>query len=286
MSIMNNSDRSLQKRQRIVLISTIVYFFIELLGGFMYNSLALVTDASFMAINITGQFIAIYIERISKRQPDNKKTFGYERARVLSGLFNGILLGFLTFYVLKEGYAKILNPPLVETTEVIIIALIGLIVNGSGFLILYRHSNKINVKASMLLILNDTLGSVGVVIAAVVISYTGFYFLDPLAGVIIGLLVAWPTYILIKENVNILMESNTFGINVEEVRTCIYESDANISTVKDIHIWGITPEIKILAVRIRTNGQTLQRENIKIIKNKLETQFGFADLFLETYEDK
>ena len=93
--------------QRVVLLTTIVYFFIELFGGLHYHSIALVTDASFMAINITGQLIALHVGSLAQRLPDKDKTFGYERAKVLSGLFNGMLVGFLLFYVFIGAYHKI-----------------------------------------------------------------------------------------------------------------------------------------------------------------------------------
>jgi len=102
------------------LILTVIYFFIELIGGLYYKSLALVTDASFMAINITGQLIALYAGRLAQRLPDKNKTFGYERAKVLSGLFNGMLVGFVLFYVLIDSYNRIMNPQPLDADKVFI----------------------------------------------------------------------------------------------------------------------------------------------------------------------
>ena len=222
--------------QKIVLVLTIGYFFMELFGGLHYRSIALTTDAAFMAINISGQMIALYVERLSRRKPDNSRTFGYGRAKVLSSLFNGILVGFIIFYVFIEAYAKIRRPEPMEADPVLMIAVIGLFVNGFGLLELYKHSGDINIRGAFLLILNDTLGSVGVIISALIIRYTGLFFVDAIAGILVGLLAAYPTYYLLKESVQILMEGNCAKIDVDEVRDFILDSFDDVSHVKDIHI--------------------------------------------------
>lgn len=269
--------------QRVVLSLTIAYFFVELFGGLYYHSLALVTDASFMAINVSGQLIALYVGRLAQRLPDKKKTFGYERAKVLSGLFNGMLVGFLLFYVFVDAYHRISHPEPLEADKILVIAMIGLFVNAFGLLKLYKHSSDISIRGALLLILNDTLGSVGVITSSVLIRYTHLYFIDPLAGVFIGLLAAYPTYFLIKDSVQILMEGNPAKIDVDEVEDYLYRTFHDITSVKDLHIWGLSPEKIILAVRIRTNG-VYGRETIKNMKHLLKDQFGLSDIYVELYE--
>lgn len=272
--------------QKVVLVLTIAYFFVELAGGLYYHSIALVTDASFMAINVSGQIIALYIERLSRRLPDKSRTFGYERAKVLSGLFNGILVGFLIFYVFIEAYHKIMNPEPLEADKILMIALIGLFVNAFGLVTLYKHSGDINIKGSLLLILNDTLGSVGVIISEIIIRFTNLYFLDPLAGVVVGLLAAYPTYSLIKDSVQILMEGNPAKIDADDVVKFLNDNFDHISNIKDIHIWGLSPEKVILATRVRTNGVADSRKTIRSMKKLLKERFGFFDVYIEGYEMK
>lgn len=272
--------------QKVVLVSTIVYFFIELYGGIHYHSLALVTDASFMAINITGQFIALYIGRLARRRPNRTKTFGYERAKVLSGLFNGMLVGFLLFYVFSDAYHKILNPEPVEAFKVLVIAVIGLGVNFFGLVMLYKYSSDINIKGAVMLLLNDTLGSVGVILSSIIITYTGLYFVDPLTGVLIGLTVAYPTYTLIKDSVHILMEGNPTNIDAREVEGYIYKYFPEVVEAKDIHIWGLSTETILTALRIRTREMDSQRKTIKKLKEALKARYGFYDVYVESYESK
>jgi cobalt-zinc-cadmium efflux system protein len=270
--------------QRLVLFVTIAYFFVELFGGLYYHSIALVTDASFMAANISGQIIALWVSRFARRLPDKMNTFGYERAKVLSGLFNGILVGFILFYVLIEAVQKLLNPQPIDADKVLVIAALGLVANAFGLAMLAKHAKDVNIKGAMLLILNDTLGSVGVIVSAVIMRYTHFWFVDPLAGILIGCLAAYPTYHLIKANVHILMEGNPVNIDIDDVERFLYQSFPDIHNVKDMHIWSLSPEKIILLARVRTNGTENHREMMKTIKMSLREKFGFSDVYIEGYE--
>ena len=272
--------------QTLVLVVTIAYFFVELIGGLYYHSIALVTDASFMAVNISGQIIALWVTRIVRRQPDKVNTFGYERAKVLSGLFNGILVGFILFYVFTEAFQKILHPQPIEADKVLIIAVLGLFANAFGLVHLYKYAKDVNIKGALLLLLNDTLGSVGVIGSAIIIRYTHLYFVDPLAGILIGCLAAYPTYFLIRDSVKILMEGNPARIDIDDVAGFLHRSFPEIHHVKDMHIWGLSPEKVILVARIRTNGSGYGRDAMKMMKSLLREKFDFSDVYIEGYEEK
>ncbi len=283
---MHETEATHVKGQTLVLVVTIAYFFVELIGGLYYHSIALVTDASFMAVNISGQVIALWVTRIVRRQPDKVNTFGYERAKVLSGLFNGMLVGFILFYVFTEAFQKILHPQPIEADKVLVIAVLGLVANAFGLVRLYRYSKDVNIKGALVLILNDTLGSVGVIGSAIIIRYTHLYFVDPLAGILIGCLAAYPTYFLIRDSVQILMEGNTAHIDADDVSGFLHQSFPEIRNVKDIHIWGLSPEKIILVARVRTNGSGYGRDTMKLMKRVLRKQFGFFDVYIEGYEGK
>jgi cobalt-zinc-cadmium efflux system protein len=273
-----------ERSQQVVLALTSIYFFIELAGGIHFHSLALVTDASFMAINIAGQVLAVYAGRIALRQADRSKTFGYERAKVLSGLFTGILVGFLIFYVLIEAYRKILHPEPIDADKVLFIAVLGLVVNAYGLFRLNKQADRIHIKGALLLVLSDTLGSVGVIASSVIIRFTGLYVMDPLAGAVISLLIGYPTYHLLKDSMHILMEGNPSSARVEDVKQFIYDNFQNATSVKEIYIWGLSTERVMCAVRIRSNGLAHHREAVRSLKKLLRERFGFSDIFIEEYE--
>jgi cobalt-zinc-cadmium efflux system protein len=269
----------------LVFILTLLYFFIELFGGIYYNSLALVTDASFMAINIVGQLMAIFAERLSKKPADDNHPFGYERIKVISALFNGILVGFVLFYIFVEAYNRFLHPQPIDTEKVLFIAVIGLAINGIGVYKLYKYAHDINIKGAFLHILTDTLGSVGVIISAIIIKFTGLYFVDSLASIFIGMLVAYPTYFLIKDSIHILMEGNTVKISAKDISQFLITQFSDIKNVKDVKIWALTPDKVIALLRIRTKDKNYNREKIKQIKNALKEKFGFFDVYVEVYEE-
>lgn len=269
-----------------LLFLTIGYFFVELAGGIVFNSLALLTDAAFMAVNVVGQLIALYTVGVSSRPADRRFTFGHERAKVISGLVNGVLTGFVLFYVFQEAYHKIVRPEPVDAALVLVVALLGLLVNGYGLLRLRRATARdINIRGAYLHVLTDALGSIGVVISSVVIHFTGWYIADPVMGVLIGLLAAFPMVSLIRASLDILMEGNPSGVGPEEVRAFILDNHPFVLRVKKLHIWGLSPERLIMVGRIRTDGILLHREEVKDLKRALKQRFGLHDIFLEVYED-
>jgi cobalt-zinc-cadmium efflux system protein len=269
----------------IVFVVTLLYFFVEMVGGLYFNSLALVTDASFMAVNLTGQLLAIYTSRLGERPPDKEKTFGYERAKVLSGLFNGIAVGFVLFYVLIDAGRRIATPEPLEAGKVFYIAVIGLLVNAFGVWKLYRQSKEINIRGAFLLILNDLLGSVGVITSSLIIKFTGYYAADAIASIVMGLFILYPTACLVKGSINILMEGMPTGIDIESVENCIREKFGNGVKVKDLHVWALVPQKVYMAVKIRTDGRIYCRDEIKKLKADLRERFGFLDIYMEVYED-
>jgi cobalt-zinc-cadmium efflux system protein len=270
----------------IVFVVTLLYFFVEMAGGLYFNSLALVTDASFMAVNLAGQLLAIYTSRLGERPPDKQKTFGYERAKVLSGMFNGMAVGFVLFYVLIDAIKRIAAPEPLDAGKVFYIAVLGLLVNAFGVWKLYSQSKEINIRGAFLLILNDLLGSVGVIVSSVIIRFTGYYVVDAFTSIIMGLFILYPTVCLVKGSIDILMEGIPAGIDVETVTNCIEENFSNGVMVKDLHVWQLVPQKVFMAVKIRTNHEVWRREEIKELKKILKKRFGFHDIFIEIYEDR
>lgn len=262
---------------------TLFYFFVEIIGGLYYNSLALVTDSVFMVIDLLGQLCAIYAISLGSRPPDKTKTFGYERIKVLAGLANGVLVLLLLMYVSINAYYKINNPEVLDVDKVFVIAVIGLLVNVYGAIRLWQLSDEISLRGSFLIMLNDALGSVGVILSTLIIKFTGWYVVDALTSIGIVLLVLYPTYKLVKVSIHILMEGIPHGMDVDHVEKFIYEN-FEAKTVKDLRVWQLAPEKSIMTVKIRTEGTISNRDKIKTLKDMLQEKFRFHDLFVEVYE--
>ena len=270
--------------QWLVLVVTFCYFFVELYGGLVYGSLALVTDAAFMAVNVTGQMIAFAVVHIARRRPDKHNTFGYERAKVLASLLNGMLVGFILFHVLSDAVRSIRTARVIETGPVLSIAVLGLLVNLFGLLRLRRHATDINVRGVMVYGLTDALGSVGVIVSSLLIRMTGWNFVDPLTGVLIGLLAAYPAYDLVRDGIRILMEANPGSFDPDDVTRFLTEQFRDVCSVKDVHIWALSTEKILLVARVRTHDAEDHRTMIRSMKELLKVRFGLHDVFIEGYD--
>ena len=180
----------------------------------------------------------------------------------------------------NTDYILALNLQLKEKSyEVLYIAILGLAVNGYGLYALKSELKDINIRGSFLHLLTDTLGSLGVIISSLVVAYTHFYQMDALAIVAIGVLVAYPTYFLIKDSLHILMEGAPQNIDLDDIKNFI-SNDFN-GKAEHVHIWALTPDKTIMVVRIRTSGKA----EVGSLKSALKSRFGFCDVFLETDEE-
>jgi len=211
----------------------------ELVGGICSGSLSLISDSlhNFSdGISIIISYIAI---RISNREKDIKRTFGYKRATILAALINSSVLIVISIYLFKEAFDKFINPQDINGGMVIWVALIGLIANIAGVVLLQKGSkDSMNIKSSYLHLLSDALSSVGVVIGGILIYYFKIYWVDPLLTVLIALYVLKESYEIVKEAIQILMQGIPENLDVEEVVKGLEKIDA-VENVHHVHIWSL-----------------------------------------------
>lgn len=243
--------RGLEKRRLILaILITFIMFVVELGGGIISNSLALLSDAGHMFTHLVALGISLVAIKFAEREATDRMTFGFYRAEILAALVNGITLLLLTAWIAYEAYRRFFEPRPVNSIQMFWIALMGLIVNIVTALILSEASHKsINVRSAFLHMLGDTLSSAGVILGAVVIYFKGWLFVDPLLG--IGLcipIVIW-SYRLIMESVDVLLEAVPKGIDIGEVRDAIVDID-NVRVVHDIHIWTLTSGIYAMSAHV------------------------------------
>ncbi len=229
-----------EKKLLIAIGLTGTFLVAEVIGGILTNSLALLSDAAHMFTDVMALVIAFIAIRIGKRTADHRRTFGYRRFEILAAAFNAIVLFLVAMYILYEAYDRFQNPPEVQTTGMLIVAGIGLLVNFISMRILASGSEtSLNMKGAYLEVFADMLGSVGVILGAVLIYFTGWAQIDPIIAVLIGLWVLPRTWKLLSESMNILLEGVPAGIELSKV----HEELAALPGVKDVHdlhIWGIT----------------------------------------------
>lgn len=262
-----------------VFILTLLYFFVEFIGGIYYNSLALLTDSLFMLGNIFGQFLAILIHHVSKRPADDVMTFGYERVQVISALINGFIVGIMIFYVWIESYKKILNPEPIQELNVLVIAILGLFVNIVNIFQIFSFRDKIHLKGVMISILNDLLGSLSVLLSSVVIYFTKLYQIDAIVSFFMSLLMVYPVYNLIRESLLILLDAAPLHLTKDKVEKFIKENVPIISSVKSIHVWQITSGKTVLVASIEMKEFRL--DAINNLKSLLLKNFGLSEVYID-----
>ena len=229
---------------------TATYTVVEVIGGLLTGSLALLADAGHMLSDTGSIAVALGAIWLAKRPATAGRSFGFKRAEILAALFNGVTLVAISIWIFIEAAQRFADPPEVLGGWLLGIALGGLLINLTGALILARGDRgSLNLQAALRHVIADVLGSVGVIAAAIVILVTGWVYADPLISVLIGILVAASSWGVLRESVSILLEATPKGIDAEEVQARI-ESVAGVSTVHDLHIWTITSGFPALAAHV------------------------------------
>lgn len=219
---------------------TSIYLVAEVVGGFYFNSLALLSDAAHMMTDVAGLVIALMAIHFGQKIADDRRTFGYRRFEILAAAFNAVLLFGIAIYVLVEAIKRFSSPEPVQSTGMMIVAAIGLVVNVVSMrLLMSGKDNSFNVKGAYLEVWADMIGSVGVIAGAVAIRFTGWTWVDPIVAVGIGLWVLPRTWILLRDTTNVLLEGVPGGIELKQVRAAI-AGVPGIADVHDLHVWSMS----------------------------------------------
>ncbi len=239
-----------KKNLLIVLALSGTYLIAEVIGGIVTNSLALLADAAHMLTDVVGLLLAFIAIKIGERKADPSKTYGYYRTEILAAVINAVVLLGISVYVLVEAYKRFQDPPKVQSTSMLIVAGIGLIVNIVGLMILRKDSEaSLNMKGAYFEVLSDMLTSVGVMIAGVIMLTTGWYYADPLISAAIGLLIFPRTWKLLMEAVHVLLEGTPKDVNIQELRNSL-EKTPGVKDVHDLHVWSLTSSVNAMSAHI------------------------------------
>lgn len=246
---------------------TSVYFFAELAGGFLTNSLALLSDAGHMLSDIVALGLSLFAFRMARRPATNKRTYGYHRMEILAALLNGLMLWLIVGFIFQTAYNRFFDPPEVKSQAMVVVALMGLGVNiAAGFLLYGSHHECLNIRGALLHVIGDALGSLGAIAAGLVMLFTGWYVADPLISLFIGLLILYTSWKLVRESVDILMQSVPKEIDLGEVQSAM-EQVSGIVKVHDLHVWTVTSGIHTLTAHAVVNGG----EDFHRVLNEVET---------------
>lgn len=237
-------------RLKLVLGLTLTYLIAEIIGGILTKSLALLADAGHMLTDVGGLALALFAINMASKPASPEKTYGYYRAEILASLTNAIVLIGISIYILYEAYQRFLNPPEVQSKAMLIVAVIGLVINIAGMLILRKSSKEsLNMKGAYFEVLSDMLTSIGVIIAGIIMLTTSWYYADPILSAGIGLFILPRTWILLKDSVSILLEGTPKDVNIENLRAGILKLK-NVEGVHDLHVWSLTSGVNAMSAHI------------------------------------
>ena len=272
------------KKLSFALLLTSIFLVVEIVAGLMTNSLALLSDAAHMFTDAAALAIALVAIKIGKMPADNRRTFGYQRFEILAALFNAVMLFVVAIYILYEAYQRFSQPPEIQSIGMMIVAAIGLVINLISMKILFSSSEEsLNVKGAYLEVLSDAVGSIGVIIGAIIIYFTGWGWVDTVVAVLIGFWVLPRTWVLLKQSINILLEGVPEEIDIEQLRNDLLALQ-DVESIHQLKVWAITSKNVHLTVHLfapHADRNRLYHEALEMLTH----EHGITEMTLQIEDD-
>lgn len=264
------------------------FMVIEVIGGIVTNSLALLSDAGHMLSDAAALGLSFFAIKLGERKSSASKTYGYRRFEIIAAALNGITLILISLYIFYEAYHRFFNPPEVQSGGMLLISTIGLFVNIIAAWILMRgdKDENLNVRSAFLHVIGDMLGSVGAIIAALLMLFFGWGIADPIASVIVAILIIISGWRVTKEAFHILMEGTPAHIEVEKVKSSLLKIP-NVTEVHDLHIWSLTSGMPMLSCHVAIKDARIHDKILREAQSILHDDFGIehSTIQVENKED-
>lgn len=266
-----------KKALMISLLIITTFLIVEVIGGFITNSLALLSDAGHMLSDSSALLLSLIAMFFAAKKPSAKKTYGFYRFEILAALINGVTLVLISLYIFWEAYERLFAPPEVASLSMMGIAFLGLLANIAAAFVLMRgdYKNNLNLRSAFLHVLGDMLGSIGAIAAGFVMWKFGWYIADPLISIIVGILVLLSAWRVTKESVNILMEGTPSNIDIEQVTNAL-SGISGVKSVHDLHIWTVTSGFDALTCHLHVDDDIPSYPVLYEALQLLDKQFGIT----------
>ena len=276
-----------ERTEKNLLITTLLNFTVavaEVTGGLLSNSLALISDALHNLGDASALFIAYLANLISKKDHNQKKTFGYKRIEILAALFNAVILVVIIVYLFIEAYHRIQHPEPIKGSIMLIVALVGFLANLLSVFLLKKDSHKnINIRAAYLHLLGDTMSSVVVIISAILIYFLNIFWIDPVVTFLIGIYLLRETFLILKEAVDILMQATPPGLDLVALKSEL-ESIPEIDNIHHVHVWNLNDQDIHFECHIdlRSDYRISETEKIKnSVHEMLKSKFNISHVTIQ-----
>lgn len=277
-----STSKSVQTRRlAFALALAVAYMVAEVIGGLLSNSLALLADAGHMVSDAAALTLSLFAVWIASRDAPVQRTFGSHRAEILAALANAALLIAAAIGIAVEAWHRLQSPEEIESTTMLVVACGGLAVNFAMLSILHGGKDaNLNLRGAWLHVLSDTLGSVGVILAAVCLRLFGWLWVDPVASILISLLIIHSSFALLRDAVAVLMESAPPSIPVQEVRRCLLEQPG-VQDVHCLHVWTITTGLDSVSAHVVIEDPSVTTERLLELRNAITSRFPVEHITLQ-----
>jgi cobalt-zinc-cadmium efflux system protein len=284
---MSHANESNQRRVMIALVLTGTFMVVEVVGGILSGSLALLADAGHMLTDTMALGLAAMAFHVSQRPPDGKLTYGYQRFQILAAFVNGLSLLAIVGWILFEAARRFVTPREILAETMLVIAVAGLIVNLISFIVLHTGDKEnLNIRGAALHVAVDLLGSVAAIVAAVVILYTGWTLIDPLLSIAVAGLILRSAWALVKRSAHVLLEGAPEWLDVDSMQQRIVQKVDAVEGIHHVHIWGLTPQQLMLTMHVTLNGPVdSQSDVVRKIKEILQEDYGVGHSTIEVELD-
>ena len=280
----DNANRNSDiKRVQVALALTGTSMLVEVAGGILSGSLALLADAGHMLTDTMALALSAIAFRVSSRPADAKRSYGYQRFQILAAFVNGLSLLVIVGWILFEAIQRILTPSIVMGQMMLVVAAAGLLVNVIVFFVLHGGDQEnLNMRGAALHVLGDLLGSVAAIAAALIILSTGWMPIDPILSVGVAMLIFRSAWHLVKRSAHILLEGAPEWLDVDEMQSKIIASNPEVKEIHHVHVWGLTPQHPMLTMHVALRQiQSDTTATIRGIKDLLRHEYGINHSTIE-----
>jgi cobalt-zinc-cadmium efflux system protein len=284
----NHHTDSGSRGLKIALIIVVVFMAAEIAGGLLSHSLSLLGDAGHMLVDALALGLSLVALNLAKRPATATRTFGFHRSEILAALANGVTLVLVAVVIFYEAWQRFRNPPAVQTTIMLVVAVAGLIANLIAMRLLHRaRHNNLNARAAFFHVFGDTISSIGVIVGGIIIAVTGWKIVDPIIAVVIGIIILWGAVSLVRDSVDILLETVPKHIPLDKVTEAI-KGVRGVVELHDLHVWTITSGIYALSTHILIQDQMISRtrEITAAINRELEKKFNITHTTFQLENEK
>jgi len=275
------------RRVTIALVLTGTFMIVEVIGGILSGSLALLADAGHMLTDTMALALAAVAFQVSKRPADARLTYGYQRFQILAAFVNGLSLLFIVGWILYEAFSRFISPQEVLGKTMLIVAVAGLVVNIISFTVLHGgDKDNLNIRGAALHVAGDLLGSVAAIVAAVVIIYTGWMAIDPILSVAVAILILKSAWVLVKRSAHVLLEGAPEWLDIDSMQKNLVEHIPEVASIHHVHVWGLTPQDLMLTMHVRVCDEPANPTDvIRRVKALLRAKYGIGHSTVEIETD-